>query len=73
MEQHIPLGMVFALNVLPSKQPPVPANVPTEGPCKVWSNDTKLDRTAALEQKVAILEQQLSVARASVKQCAGDI
>jgi hypothetical protein len=23
MEQHVPLGMVMALNVLPSKQPPV--------------------------------------------------
>ena len=61
MEQHIPLGMVMALNVraplslshphslltpcsptckqvLPSKQNPIPADVPTEGPCPVWSS-----------------------------------
>merc|ERR1712072_913939 len=38
MEQHIPLGMVMAFNVLPSQQPPIPSNVPTEGPCPVWSN-----------------------------------
>lgn len=38
MEQHIPLGMVTAINVLPSQQPPIPDNVPTEGPCPVWSS-----------------------------------
>lgn len=38
MEQHIPLGMIMALNVLPSKQKPVPENVPTEGPCDAWDS-----------------------------------
>jgi len=33
MEQHIPLGMSIVFNVLPSKQPVVPADVPTSGPC----------------------------------------
>merc|ERR1712086_588205 len=37
-EQHIPLGMIMALNILPSKQKPIPADVPTEGPCPVWSS-----------------------------------
>ena len=38
MEQHIPLGMMMALNILPSKQPAIPHDVPTDGPCPVWSN-----------------------------------
>jgi len=33
MEQHIPLGMMTVLNVLPSQQPPIPRSTPTEGPC----------------------------------------
>ena len=37
MEQHIPTGQIMAFNLLPSKQPVVPTDVPTEGPCKVWS------------------------------------
>eukprot|EP00933_Yihiella_yeosuensis_P060832 TRINITY_DN63635_c0_g1_i1.p1 TRINITY_DN63635_c0_g1~~TRINITY_DN63635_c0_g1_i1.p1 ORF type:complete len:956 (-),score=217.94 TRINITY_DN63635_c0_g1_i1:385-3252(-) len=37
MEQHIPTGQVMAFNLLPSKQPPIPDDVPTEGECKVWS------------------------------------
>lgn len=37
MEQHIPTGQMMAFNLLPSKQPPIPYDVPTEGPCKVWS------------------------------------
>jgi FtsP/CotA-like multicopper oxidase with cupredoxin domain len=37
MEQHIPTGQIMAFNLLPSKQPPVPDDVPSEGPCPVWS------------------------------------
>ena len=39
MEQHIPLGMIMALNIKPSLQPPLPDSVPTEGPCPVWSKN----------------------------------
>eukprot|EP00928_Gymnodinium_smaydae_P063863 TRINITY_DN47342_c0_g1_i1.p1 TRINITY_DN47342_c0_g1~~TRINITY_DN47342_c0_g1_i1.p1 ORF type:complete len:963 (-),score=90.33 TRINITY_DN47342_c0_g1_i1:29-2881(-) len=37
MEQHIPTGQMMAFNVLPSKQPPIPDDIPTEGDCPVWS------------------------------------
>merc|ERR1719379_1256689 len=37
MEQHIPTGQIMALNLLPSQQPHIPEDVPTEGPCPVWS------------------------------------
>lgn len=42
MEQHIPLVMVFAVNVMPSKQPAQSQlgsleDVPTEGPCPLWT------------------------------------
>lgn len=33
MNNHLPLGMVMALNIQPSKQKKVPADVPTENPC----------------------------------------
>merc|ERR1712107_895067 len=33
MEQHIPTGQIMAFNLLPSKQPPIPKVVPTEGSC----------------------------------------
>jgi len=63
MEQHIPLGMVFALNVLPSKQIPLPSDVPTDGPCKVWSDNTTSaeNEIASLQQKVKELERKLSL------------
>merc|ERR1719152_201988 len=38
MEHHIAKGMMLALNILPSQQPPIPQEVPTEGPCPVWSS-----------------------------------
>jgi iron transport multicopper oxidase len=37
MEQHIPTGQVMAFNIQPDKQPAVPEDVPTEGPCPKWS------------------------------------
>ena len=38
MEQHIPAGMMTVFNMLPSLQPKIPRNVPTEGPCPVnWA------------------------------------
>jgi len=37
MEQHIPTGQVMAFNLLPSQQPPIPSDVPSEGGCPVWS------------------------------------
>jgi len=76
MEQHIPLGMVMALNVEPSKQPAVPKNVPTEGPCPVWSSPKAQALTGAdgavqamvaenerLEQRVKDLEVELRAAK----------
>jgi hypothetical protein len=38
---HIPLGQINAHNVLPSKQKPIPKDVPTEGPCPTWSDTEK--------------------------------
>lgn len=47
MEQHIPTGQIMAFNILPDKQPPVPKDVPTEGPCPVWSQaETPTPRAA---------------------------
>jgi FtsP/CotA-like multicopper oxidase with cupredoxin domain len=37
MEQHIPTGQIMAFNLLPSQQPPIPKDVPGEGPCPIWS------------------------------------
>jgi len=37
MEQHIPTGQIMAFNIRPSEQPPIPGDVPTEGPCPRWS------------------------------------
>ena len=72
MEQHIPLGMVFALNVLPSLQPKIPPEVPTEGPCHVWSEEPT-DQVSALKHRVASLEQELATVRsdsqAAVERC----
>eukprot|EP00939_MAST-03C_sp_MAST-3C-sp1_P001867 g1867.t1 len=62
MEQHIPLGMVFALNILPSKQPPIPAKSPTEGPCAVVSPAGKtlaVDSLPHLQRENARLEQRI--------------
>jgi len=69
MEQHIPLGMIMALNVLPSQQPPIPIEVPTEGPCpgnfvgsagqEGVSKSTLLEENKNLEMRIADLEKQL--------------
>lgn len=72
MEQHIPLGMVFAVNVLPSKQPPIPKEVPTEGPCPVWSNDDSITVSAEnimLKQKINDLEKNLVSEKNLADQC----
>ena len=66
------LGLMMALNILPSKQPPIPDYVPTEGPCPVWSAKNHTDDTPAetvnkdlarenekLTRRVAMLEQKL--------------
>merc|ERR1712187_46424 len=67
-EQHVALGLMMALNILPSKQPPIPDNVPTEGPCPVWSaNDTVAEKVnkdlvnenEKLARRVAMLEEKL--------------
>merc|ERR1719277_2533692 len=44
MEQHIPTGQIMAFNLLPSKQPPIPKDVPTEGSCPVWSGRSAQER-----------------------------
>jgi FtsP/CotA-like multicopper oxidase with cupredoxin domain len=43
MEQHIPTGQIMAFNILPSRQPRIPSDVPTEGPCPVvsWASADK--------------------------------
>jgi len=82
MEQHIPLGMIFAVNVLPSKQPPIPHDVPTEGPCPVWSGDAGramagdaaakdvvVAENAMLKQRVKDLEKQLEAETALADKC----
>lgn len=35
MEQHIPTGQMMVWNILPAQQPPIPDDVPTEGPCPI--------------------------------------
>jgi len=35
MEQHIPTGQMMVWNILPAEQPPIPKDVPTEGPCPI--------------------------------------
>ncbi|CAE8719426.1 unnamed protein product [Polarella glacialis] len=40
MEQHIPTGQIMAFSMLPSQQPPIPDDVPTEGPCPIWHGRT---------------------------------
>jgi len=52
MEQHIPLGMIMALNVRPSQQLPIPKDVPSEGPCKVWSSSSDENNTARMKAEV---------------------
>jgi len=39
MEQHIPTGQLMVWNILPADQPPIPDDVPTEGPCPVWQRE----------------------------------
>lgn len=38
MEQHMPTGQIMAFNIKPKDQPPIPDDVPTEGPCPKWSD-----------------------------------
>eukprot|EP01065_Artemidia_motanka_P035702 TRINITY_DN43592_c0_g1_i1.p1 TRINITY_DN43592_c0_g1~~TRINITY_DN43592_c0_g1_i1.p1 ORF type:complete len:853 (+),score=299.24 TRINITY_DN43592_c0_g1_i1:76-2634(+) len=65
MEQHIPLGMSFALNVLESQQPPIPAHVPREGPCPVWSDQTDEER---LERRLAADEREIARLRGQLRE-----
>lgn len=68
MEQHIPLGMVMALNVLPSQQKPIPEDVPTEGPCPVWSTPSKAGK---LEAENAELRKQVAELQLAAKRLPG--
>jgi hypothetical protein len=68
MEQHIPLGMMFALNVLPSKVPAIPSDVPTEGPCMMDSSSSSLiEENTKLSERVKELERELASKCASTK------
>ncbi len=64
----------MALNVLPSKQPPIPKDVPTEGPCPVWSSDEAkalegdADAQQAIVTKNRELEQQVRDLQAELVQ-----
>ena len=74
--QHIPLGMVFAVNVLPSKQLPIPKEVPTEGPCPVWSSNTDemtiKKENDMLKQKVVDLQKKLVKETDAATKCLND-
>jgi len=50
MEQHIPTGQIMAFSLLPSQQPPIPKDVPSEGSCPIWSG-----RMAPVRHKDATL------------------
>merc|ERR1711937_236290 len=63
MEQHIPLGMVMAINVLPSKQKPIPPDVPTEGPCPVWSSPRGRSLTSAAADSTRLAAQNRALLR----------
>jgi len=68
MEQHIPLGMITALNVLPSQQKPVPDDVPTEGPCQKWSDPETPESKLAMEnddlrRQIFDLKQTIAAAK----------
>merc|ERR1711871_1508291 len=68
MEQHIPLGMITALNVLPSQQRPVPDDVPTEGPCQKWSDPETPESKLAMEnddlrRQIFDLKQTIAAAK----------
>ena len=73
MEQHIPLGMVFAVNVLPSKQLPIPKEVPTEGPCPVWSNSNDELTIGAendmLKQKLKDMQAAFDIEKDAADSC----
>ena len=65
--------MITALNVLPSKQKPIPDSVPTEGPCPVWSAPTHATLAegaaaadAALQAENARLQQRVTELEASI-------
>ena len=63
MEQHIPLGMITALNILPSKQKPVPNSVPTEGPCQSMMMDES-ESDANTAERASLLRQEIEQLRA---------
>jgi hypothetical protein len=73
MEQHIPLGMIFAVNVLPSKQPKIPDSVPTEGPCPKWSDETSSLSVSAenrmLKQQIRDLEKKFQQEQDLANKC----
>lgn len=81
-EHHVALGLMMALNILPSQQLPIPDTVPTEGPCPVWSttsatgnstdavsgldNYQLIRENEKLSRRIATLEQQVQ----SMDECA---
>lgn len=58
MNQHISLGMQMIFNVLPSQQPPIPIDVPTQGPCPVL-NVTGLDKVPSREEQLQSVINEL--------------
>jgi FtsP/CotA-like multicopper oxidase with cupredoxin domain len=59
MEQHIPTGMMIALNVLPSKQLPIPKDVPTSGTCPIPGREnTNANSKSAASARASEEEQR---------------
>lgn len=56
MNQHISLGMQSIFNVLPSQQPPIPADVPTQGPCPVLNVTGQEMIPTREEQLLSVIE-----------------
>merc|ERR1719163_933231 len=66
MEQHIPLGMVFAVNVMPSKQPAQSQlgsleDVPTEGPCPLWTKANASTGRGSADRGLLVENEHLRV------------
>ena len=75
----------MAVNVLPSKQPPIPKSVPTEGPCPVVGSEmwkvqegdkaarlSMAGENAILKQRIKDLEAKLVTESLAADRCIAD-
>jgi len=56
MNQHVSLGMQMILNVLPSQQPPIPADIPTQGNCPIVNPETSTKKSSREEEMLQIID-----------------